>query len=545
MPCYALPSIPHRLRSLAAQPHFSLSLSLSLFSHARPMRSRVDTAGDEQPPPFKRLYAPSFVSPSPSPPPSFTTPTCSPPSPLPSLVPVQALSPLLRVLTPVRLLLHPLFADEDVARLCRVSRSFSRALLSGYSFTQRVFLLSDPPTALRRTSALYERYGLHITRVRVVWPMAVNESTVGCPVPSSVKTMAITSHGWVVTEPMLFSPTSIFSPLGNALLRVDCRLPWGSSASCAPELKEESDERRCCRLFTRDRLFPFYWDHTWPELRGFGEMMSAHVPIHLFPQGLRALHLTCHLPSPLQPGSIPATVHFLQLDYYTCPLLPHVLPASLLHFVWNSLTHPLPQDVLPPGLETMQCGQLFHMIHPLVEHSLPPSLRSFQANSSYHQSLFSGLFPSGLLHLGMWLDYDLVPAVQVLPQCLVTLQLEWRMSRNEGKQEMEAFEVGFLPPSIRDLHLGFFTRRLLPGCLHEGLHFLRLQDTRPAVHVHSLGAGILPSTLIALDLSGMSHPSIDTLSSPSGLRHLKLPWGSDITELHLPSTVLVTRQGDE
>ena len=68
------------------------------------------------------------------------------------------------VLGPVRHCLLAFLDDGDAGRFLRAGHSTSLALLSGYAFTSHVFRPSSA-AHVQQTTALYERYGLKVTRM--------------------------------------------------------------------------------------------------------------------------------------------------------------------------------------------------------------------------------------------------------------------------------------------------------------------------------------------------------------------------------------------
>jgi hypothetical protein len=72
--------------------------------------------------------------------------------------------PFIVCLRPIRFFLHPFLADDDAARLLRVSRTTSLALMPGFTFQQHVFVALSQVQMLRMR-ALYEAYDVRPTRM--------------------------------------------------------------------------------------------------------------------------------------------------------------------------------------------------------------------------------------------------------------------------------------------------------------------------------------------------------------------------------------------
>ena len=78
-----------------------------------------------------------------------------------------ALNRLTGALGPARFVLHLFLEDDDAARLMRVSRSVTAAVLVGFRFIQHTFSV-DSSAQLHRLRAVYESQGLLITRMETL-----------------------------------------------------------------------------------------------------------------------------------------------------------------------------------------------------------------------------------------------------------------------------------------------------------------------------------------------------------------------------------------
>ena len=433
----------------------------------------------------------------------------------------------------VRLALHPLLTDEDAARLLRVSRLFACRVLRHFTFRHHTFVAIDE-AQLGRLRALYERFGLRVTRMVVSNGGSMTFSTSSrdsSPFPSSLVSLACVSEPWQSNEELL--PNSLFGFNAPDCHHPSSIHPWSAAVS---ETDEERAERLCEEMRSAEGLcgwqdytiVPVHASQRWPRT-------SHHIPPGLLPPGLRLMQLSTPLSFPLQPGSIPSSLEVLDLRSVDSQSLSGVLPPSLVHLMLgNGWKHPLPPGTLPPSLECLSIGHLY--TQPLGVGCLPSSLRVLKLGNTFEPPSRDGLvLPHSLTHLSVWV----LSAEVVLPPHLLSLALRGPTS-----------PVLPLPPSLREFHVqNFSSFASQPGSLPEGLQLLQvgfgsfsLEEPPPPFE--------LPRSLVALDLSAELPDALDCLVLPLGLRSLrcsrafKKSFEQALERLTLPA-VVVTWAGRE
>ena len=285
-----------------------------------------------------------------------------------------------------------------------------------------------------------------------------------------------------------------------------------TALSLSPHLPERDDAEavRCWAALSaaaasdwQDKM-PWRLPHPSPSLQSCEEEGKEWV-----------LRLSENHNHPLQPGSLPSTLTFLQLGWqFDQPLVPGVLPASLLQLSVTSQLeqhHELLQGLLPASLERLR---LWSWPHLLQAGEWPPALKALHLGT-FDQLLVPDVLTSSLLFLSFDdFNHPLVPGV--LPPCLVELRV--------GDSYDYPLPPSVLPSSLRSLSLrGAFCQPLQVGSLPEGLLFLRLHPDSD-VHLYHplqppLQPGVLPSTLRAIDFTDrQSHPI------PAGIIPLSVRW---------------------
>jgi hypothetical protein len=144
-----------------------------------------------------------------------------------TLAPSTAPSPLLlSALSPVRLLLQSFLTESEAARLTAVSRCFSRAVLAGFVFHERAFVIRGWQELLQ-LRAVYEPCGMRITRLDIVRSFVSRYMKEGarrrCYVPPSVLKASVYYPWGHCTGTYRNLPTSLPMPSGAPRWR-----PWKS-----------------------------------------------------------------------------------------------------------------------------------------------------------------------------------------------------------------------------------------------------------------------------------------------------------------------------
>ena len=306
-------------------------------------------------------------------------------------------SPLLTVLGPVHRCLHPFLDDGDAARVLRVSRSVAMALLSGYAFASHVF---HPSSAahVQQTTALYERYGLRVTRMSLPYDFQEplqeerksNDDGMGASAPARRSILPSSLVALVMGEVdpsrsanSLFPNIPALTSIGE--LRVDTA-PLADGDDEYQRLLHRVDHRTSWRLE--------------PYASACGEFQRC-IPPGALPQGLRFLQLPHDFSEPLERGSIPSSVTFLQFGYHWKRRIGRgVLPSSLTHLLLGyGATEPFRPGELPSSLLQLHLGG--YNVE-LEEGTLPSSLRCLDmgersAAQAHPSAAFVQLSASSLL----------------------------------------------------------------------------------------------------------------------------------------------------
>ena len=339
----------------------------------------------------------------------------------------------------------------------RTSRTAALALLPGYSFTCHTF----QPTCLvtlRRLRDLCALYHLRVTQLAV--PPSKQELTLDpkslhlSRIPTTVITLTFRPP---MTDSSVEPSWAAFSAAAS-----DCqdREPWRLSDPDSSALPAGEEVQR--------------WLATWkglPPLRAAGQCSAfLHQPLR---RQARLPH-TCRPPPlwsplagaqqplrlPLQPGSLPFSLTFLQLGQQVDqPPALGVLPASLLYLALK-YHHDTLQGSLPMSLERLR---LWKWTHPLQAGVWPSGLKALHFEG-HDRLLLPHVFPSSLLYLSFWrFDQPLLPSV--LPSSLVELHL--------GDFYSHPLPPGALPSSLRRLSVCCSSSQPLQvGSLPEGPLFL-------------------------------------------------------------------------
>ena len=415
-----------------------------------------------------------------------------------------------------------------MARMLSISRAFTDGLLRSFAFGRHPFAPTTE-AELWRLKSLYELFDIHVTRLMLPeeWTMTsvLAEGSSRSPLPSSLISLAWAPVAFIDGRPHPLSIFGVDAP--------DRFLPTsiGAWASAVSEGDEWRAERICEAMPTE---YGNEWNrYTFLPLMGRG--MNCPIPPTFLPHGLRILQLGPDFNSPLEPHCIPSTVEILDLgSAYDHPLSVEVLPPSLIHLmlgeVWN---HPIPPHSLPPTLECLSFGTCFNQL--LVKDSLPSSLQVLELGARFDQPLLAQVLPPSLtiMNLPHWAS----PCV--LPPHLISLFLM------DADSFHEPLLPQWLPSTLRELFIGdLCTHPLLPGSLPEGLQFLRVGGR---YYQKALDLDILPSSLVALDLSPVSSNCIGQLLLPSGLRclRLNLSFEQRLRQLRLPVGLRVNWEEDE
>ena len=407
-------------------------------------------------------------------------------------------APLVAALRPVRTVLQRFLTDSDAARLLRVSRTLTIALLPSFTFRHHPFEPTDTDH-LHRLHALLDTYSLRIDRLALpstLPQLRFDSLTRRSPIPASVTTLLL---GPVPrTDDGLIHPHCIVDDAISAWLPHALTDAWYMQHPAGGEAVYRHD-------FLHGSGFCFI---------ACAGQLNGPLPPQLLPQGLRQLVLSDAFDCPFDAGSLPASLTFLQCGArFNQPL--HHLPPSLDYLVMGaSFNSRIERGQLPPSLTHLELGVEFDQ--PIDVGVLPAGLQALDLSNGFNQPLRPGCLPPALTHLCFGRRHSHAMPLGTLPSSLQYLSL--------GVLFFPPLIPGFLPPSLRVLVLGvFLVEPLQPGVLPHGLEMLQFRSIPTVFEGHfPLQPGVLPSTLLALDLGECYAQPIAAGVIPVGLRWLKL-----------------------
>ena len=446
----------------------------------------------------------------------------------------QARSPTLLSVSPVRQLLWSLLTDADVGRLMRVSRATTRHLLSTFAFHEHFFAprvgvegsvrrlvsrlwalagrrsVERPPVYhMREMVDLYARHELRITRLSLPaqYDAPLHNIVTGqSKLPSSLLVLALGEVRF--TSGALKRPTWL-PPL---LRMVDSK---GAEQWDADDDALLDDAFHCERAKNGCPV---------EQILVTGVFHHA-IPLRVLPEGLRRLYFNDNFNTPLQPGSIPSSVTYLQLGKsYNQPLPLNLFPSSssLRHLVLGDrFNRSIEPGVLPPSLRRLSLG--FDFNRPLLPGSLPEGIQWLEMGRLFNQSIPPGVLPRSLTHLRLY-HFDKPLQMGSLPSQLIHLSL--------GTQFNQPLLPGILPCSLRQLVLSApFRHPLVVGALPHGLQWVEF----PPYYERPLPPGVIPSTVVSVTLTGY-RGELQRGSIPSSVQWMSLPERFDVDPPIVPSS---------
>ena len=446
--------------------------------------------------------------------------------------------PFLDALAPVQSVFHPFLADADAARLLRTSRTAALALLPGYTFTRHIFQPSDVDS-LRRLRDVSLTYRFRVTLLAL--PRDAGNLTFDfapphlSPIPSSVTALSfgpLDAHFPAWSERRWAAFCAVADDWQE-------RPPWRLPPTDAAMHESGAEERMLkAEWLARWAAEPvIIWDmlQPWQVARSDA---TCPLPPGLLPQGLRVLRFSCDFNMPLWPGSLPSTLTYLQLpNSYSELLPPGVLPDSLLHLtVGEHRRQLLVPGSLPASLERL----CVDVSSPLIVDLSSTRLKALDVRGS-DVELPPHSLPATLLRLSLN-RFNAPLLLHALPSALVELRL--------GDLYNHPLPPGVLPPSLRALKLGpHFARPLQLGSLPEGLLFLRFVPWSWGSYAEksygpTLLPGVLPSTLLGLDLSNRYAKPLPLGVIPSGVRWVRLDGSRYRGEQELGKRVILPPQAE-
>ena len=427
---------------------------------------------------------------------------------------------LLPQLQPVRHCLHPFLSAADAARLMRASRSITLALLDGYGFVDQVFAYRTVKQ-VNRTVAFYAQYGMRL--VGMIMYATFNEPL-------------LDKAGQPQLPPFLIALTlgedTGSRSIVHAAIDYEAERRKETERTAQPQ-KADGAARKYFGQARHMDVAQLSNITAWDEfqygrcLGGFNQSISPGA----LPRRLRLLQFGSHYDQPLVAGSIPDTVEALQFgDAFDQPLEAGHLPASLtflgLGFWYN---RPLHAGVLPAGLRQLHLGGNYNeRIQPGV---LPSQLQKLSFGYGYKQPIDRGVIPPSVTHVRLSHCFELALQVGSVPEGVVHLNLGDRFNQPLG--------AGVLPSSLRELVINYHFDQPLQN-LPYGLEVLAFHPSAP--YKHTLVAGAIPASVIAVSLSRQYNQPLVAGGIPTTVEWLRLPQRytqRDLRKVLSPSTRVV------
>lgn len=388
----------------------------------------------------------------------------------------------------------------------RVSPSFTLSLLTEFTFRHCLRLTEPTSAALGRMTALYARYGLRVIRLELPYEFnssLVDQVTGQSLLPSSLTDLRL-GHRYAM--PVTGPPVYLCDVL-------------------------EEDEAAKDSIDDRVRLYHTRMTASQMMTRGPSESsMNQPIPPGALPLTLQRLQIGWNWNQYVVAGALPPSLTWLRFGAdFRQHLSVGVLPSSITHLsLGESFDHELLPGVLPASLIELEVGWMFDQA--LHSGSLPAGLRRLTMFGKYNYPFPPGILPSSLTHLHLGDHYNQPLQPSSLPSSLMHLCF--------GERYNLPLTAGLLPSSLRELHFvpwqksgsfgasAKFSQPILPGQLPEGLESLVL----PLNYPHEVGVGVLPDSLLVLDLgkryfsTELGLRGVDRVI-PRGLRWLRMRQG--------------------
>ena len=418
------------------------------------------------------------------------------------------------LLAPIRHCLHRFLDDFDAARLLRVNRSISLALLSGFTFTRHIFR----PTSVSRLSALtalYQRYGLRIHLLSLPYhcdgplhaPVA-DSSEVRSILPASLIALVMGEGDASRQSNSLFAHVGAVEQTGE--LRFNSPLPTPDAILHSP-----TSPFSLLSDLTSWRLEPF---------TAVNSTFDQPILAGDLPEGLLYLQLPHDYDCPLVEGSIPSTVRCLQLGYHYRQALGRSLPVSLTHLLLGfGNNEPFQLGELPASLQQLHLGSHNSALGVGV---LPLTLKVLDMGERFDKPIEPGTIPSTVTHVRLsdMFNKPLLPSS--IPEGVAFL--------NMGDYDQPIPPLLF-PLSLRTLLLSRnFVQPLPPDRLNHGLQVVVF----PVGYVRTLVQGVMPESVRCVDLESFDG-ELERRAIPEGVEWVRLPSRYAEVEHLLPPSALV------
>lgn len=397
----------------------------------------------------------------------------------------------------------------------RASRATTAALLCGYPFGQHVFHF-DTVASMKTSFALYDTHQMRVTQLRL--PYSFNEPLLDRCTGGSLLPASLTSL-WVGEE---WATDSRERQKGAHKHQHEHSERQGAGAGV---------EQRGVDAVRREELRRrFELCRNWNVNKNNASSGAFNHSLSLgsLPRGLRSLQLNDAFNQPLMLGSIPEGVEFLQLGWhFNQQLEKGHLPSSLTTLILgNTSQHPLLPGVLPAGLQRLHLGSAVSHIHP---GALPSQLKQLSFGWRHTQPIEPGLIPPSVSHIRLSDSYKLPLQPGSIPHGVVHLDV--------GDAYNLPLEPGVLPSSLRELVFGErFDKPLQLGSLPDGLEVLAFRE--PSSFRGGWRAGVIPASVVALNIGTNCRPEMVADSIPATVRWMQLPnrFRRHLTDFVTPAT---------
>lgn len=260
-------------------------------------------------------------------------------------------------------------------------------------------------------------------------------------------------------------------------------------------------------------------DFNLPIESSLGNSVSTGFSL---PPGLVYLHFGDRFNQPIHAGVLPCSLTSLKFGYsFNQPISLGVLPSALQNLYFGSrFEHPLAAGCLPPSLTKLHLGDFFN--ESIENLKFPSSLTKLNLSKHYDLPLSNNeisFLPSGLQQLDIGYDFNQLISSKTFPTTLTSLTLCC---------PFKTMEESILPSSLIQLRISrIFHKNMFKST--PQLQFLIFQTAWNDLGLIPLEPGMLPNSLLALDLGTYCSTPLVPGLFPSRLLTLKMSYHFDQT----------------
>lgn len=235
------------------------------------------------------------------------------------------------------------------------------------------------------------------------------------------------------------------------------------------------------------------------------------LEVGVFPPGLETLHMGMRYKHPFEVGMFPEGLKILVLpNNHPGEIIPGLIPRSVIDLVLNSGSNVrILENVLPRGLKKLKLGLTYNQ--PIPPGIIPEGLEELDLGAMFNQDMVVGSIPRTVRKLIISRDYD------------------------------KDISPGVIPGSMRSITFYNYVKEIVPGALPEGVEEIDFGT----MFNHSLGRGVLPTTVRKIKLSIKFNQPIEKGDIPVGVEDIDFGYRFDskISPGALPSSLKRLRFG--